>query len=97
MVGPDALNGDGLATVWGEVLGRAVRYGGDDLVAFEHRLKTGVPAWHARDLALMMRRYQVDGAIATSGDVAATAEVLGRPPRSYRAFASESAARWATA
>ena len=97
LVGPDALDGDGLAALWGEVLGRAVRYGGDDLAVLEQRLKAGGPAWHARDLALMMRRYQADGAVATAEEVAATAEVLGRPARTYRAFAEETAAKWVAA
>ena len=33
--GPDALTGEGTAEAWGRHLGREVRYGGDDLDAWE--------------------------------------------------------------
>ena len=95
LVGPNALGGAALATLWGEVLGREVRYVGDATETVEQRLKAAGPAWMARDLVLMLRRYQSDGAVATDAEVAATAEVLGQTPRSYRAFAGESAKGWA--
>jgi uncharacterized protein YbjT (DUF2867 family) len=37
LVGPDPLPGDAIAGIWSEVLGRQIRYGGDDLAAFEKR------------------------------------------------------------
>jgi uncharacterized protein YbjT (DUF2867 family) len=49
LAGPDALTGEGIASIWSEVLGRAIRYGGDDLVTMEQRLKSAMPAWHALD------------------------------------------------
>ena len=94
LVGPDSLTGDGLAAIWSEVLGRPVRYGGDDLAVLEQRLKARVPAWHALDLRLMFQRYQSDGAAASSEDVARLTALLGRPPRSYRDFARDAAAQW---
>ena len=95
LVGPDSLTGEGIAALWSEALGRAIRYGGDDLGAMEQRMKTALPAWHALDLRLMFRRYQTNGAIASAGDIARLTRLLGHPPRSYRAFAREAAARWA--
>jgi uncharacterized protein YbjT (DUF2867 family) len=94
VVGPDVLTGDGIAAIWSEALGRIVRYGGDDLVAMEQRLKATMPGWHALDLRLMVSRYQTDGAIAGADDVARFTKLLGRAPRSYRAFASDAAAQW---
>lgn len=94
LVGPEALGGNDLAALWSEVLQQPVRHGGDDLVALEQRLKSFGPAWLARDLTLMMRRYQQDGAVATPEELAQTVEVLGRAPRAYRAFAEEAAAAW---
>jgi uncharacterized protein YbjT (DUF2867 family) len=94
LVGPDGLTGEALAAIWSEALGRTIRYGGDDLEAMEQRLKSMLPAWHALDLRLMFSRYQSEGAVATAGDVARLTGLLGRPPRSYRAFAKDAAAQW---
>jgi uncharacterized protein YbjT (DUF2867 family) len=94
LVGPDVLTGVGIAAIWSEALGRMIRYGGDDQVAMEQRLKATMPAWHALDLRLMIARYQSDGAAATADDVAQFTALLGRPPRSYAAFAKDAAAQW---
>jgi uncharacterized protein YbjT (DUF2867 family) len=94
LVGPESLNGDRIAAIWGEVLGRPVRYGGDDLGPMEQRLKTMIPSWHAMDLRLMFSRYQTDGAVATAADVAHLTSLLGRAPRSYRDFTKAAAAEW---
>lgn len=95
LVGPDSLTGEGIAAIWGEALDRAIRYGGDDLGVMEQRLKTMLPAWHALDLRLMFSRYQTDGAVATADDVEHLTTLLGRAPRSYRAFAKDAAVQWA--
>lgn len=95
LVGPDALTGESIAAIWSAALGRAIRYGGDDLAAMEQRLKATMPAWHALDLRLMVSRYQSEGAAATAADVAQFTALLGRAPRSYRAFAKDAAAQWA--
>jgi uncharacterized protein YbjT (DUF2867 family) len=95
LAGPDALTGEAIATLWSEALGRAVRYGGDDLVTMEQRLKTTIPAWHALDLRLMVGRYQSDGAVASAGDNARLTALLGHAPRSYGDFAKAAAAQWA--
>jgi len=94
LVGPDSLTGEGIAAIWSEALGRAICYGGDDLGAMEQRLKTMMPAWHALDLRLMFSRYQSDGAAASADDMARLTRLLGRAPRSYRAFAKDAATQW---
>jgi uncharacterized protein YbjT (DUF2867 family) len=94
LVGPDPLTGGDMARIWSEALGRQIRYGGNDLVSLEKRMKTMMPAWHARDLRMMFGRYQSDGAIAASDDVERMTRLLGRPPRSYRDFANEAASQW---
>lgn len=94
LVGPDVLTGATLATLWTEILGRPITYAGDDLEGLEQRLKSFGPAWLAYDVKLMMRRYQEDGAIATSEDLVRLAALLGHPPRSYRDFAEAIAAGW---
>lgn len=58
-------------------------------------MKATMPAWHALDLRLMIARYQSDGAAASADDVAQFTALLGRPPRSYAAFAKDAAMQWA--
>ncbi|MCA0030308.1 NmrA/HSCARG family protein [Mesorhizobium sp. B263B2A] len=95
LVGPDSLTGEGIAAIWSEALGRAVRHGGDDLVVMEQRTKTMLPAWHALDLRLMFSRYQSDGAVATANDISRLTKLLGHAPRTYAAFAKDAATQWA--
>ncbi len=92
--GPDVLTGTSLAAVWGDALGRDVRYAGGDLDAFEKAVKTKAPAWLAYDLRAMMHRYQADGAVATQDDLDRLTTLLGRAPRTYRDFAQETARGW---
>ncbi|HZF85602.1 MAG TPA: NmrA family NAD(P)-binding protein [Burkholderiaceae bacterium] len=92
--GPDALTGASLADIWSDALGHEVRYAGGDLDVFEKAVKAQAPAWLAYDLRAMMRRYQVDGAVATPDDIERLTTLLGRPPRSYRDFARETARSW---
>lgn len=92
--GPAALTGATLAGIWADTLQRDVRYAGNDLDAFENNFKAFAPAWLAYDMRAMMRRYQLDGAVATPDDIARLTALLGRAPRSYRDFAQETAAQW---
>jgi uncharacterized protein YbjT (DUF2867 family) len=94
LVGPDALTGESIAGIWSEALGRAIRYGGDDLKVMEERLKAGMPAWHALDLRLMIAGYQREGAVGTPAEVARLTKLLGHAPRSYRDFARATAQSW---
>ncbi|MBE7202768.1 MAG: NmrA family NAD(P)-binding protein [Parafilimonas terrae] len=92
--GPDELTGDAVAAIWTEVLGRDVAYAGDDLDALERgMLAQGMPAWLAYDFRMMFRAMQVHGQ-AEPGAAGRVGEILGRPPRTYRAFAEEAASRW---
>jgi uncharacterized protein YbjT (DUF2867 family) len=65
--GPGALTGEALAVLWADVLGRDVRYAGNDRDAFERNLKLHALAWKAYDMRAMMHRYQDDGARTSSG------------------------------
>ena len=94
LAGPDALTGQSLAAIWAAALGREVRHAGGDLDAFEKAVRTNAPAWLAYDLRAMMHRYQADGARATAADLDRLAALLGRPPRSYRDFARDTARGW---
>ncbi len=95
LVGPQALTGAALAGIWSEVLGKPVSYGGDDLDAFEAQMASRAPGWMARDIRLMLGRFQRDGMVGSDNAVARMAELLGRPPRGYGDFAEGAAGEWA--
>lgn len=94
VVHPQTCTGEDLAGIWSRVLEREVRYGGDDLGAFEAASAQGGPGYLAYDMRLMFGRFQRDGMSAAEGTDARLQELLGRPMRSYRDFASEAAATW---
>jgi len=95
VVDPEVLTGDGLARIWTEVLEREVSYGGDDVLdGLEQQLTAFMPGWMAYDMRLMMRRFQVDGMLAAPGTDERLRALLGRPMRSYRDFATDTAATW---
>jgi hypothetical protein len=94
IVGPDVLTGGAIAGIWSETLGRPNHYAGDDLAAFEQQFRAFVPVWMAYDMRLMVDRFQRDGMVAASGDVDRLTALLGRPLRSYRDFAAETAKQW---
>jgi len=89
LVGPDTLTGAEVASIWSEVLGRPVVYGGDDPAGFEQNLATFMPKWMAYEMRLMAERYVSDGMIPAAGDVKRLTTILGRPLHSYRDFALE--------
>jgi uncharacterized protein YbjT (DUF2867 family) len=89
LVGPDTLTSTDVSGIWSDVLGRSIAYGGDDSAGFERNLRNFMPAWMAYDMRLMGERFVTDGMRPESGDVERLTALLGRPLRSYRAFASE--------
>jgi uncharacterized protein YbjT (DUF2867 family) len=94
LVGPDTLTGAELAAIWASVLGRDVRYGGDDLATFENQAAGIMPGWMAHDIRLMLRAFHRFGMIAGKDSRATFEALIGHPLRSYRAFAEEAAANW---
>ena len=94
LVGPEILTGDAVAGIWTKVLNKPVRYGGDDLAAFEHQFRAFAPAWMAYDFRLMFGRFQREGMLAERDDIDRLAALLGHPLRSYYDFAVETAKQW---
>ncbi|TCA29145.1 NmrA/HSCARG family protein [Rhizobium leguminosarum bv. viciae] len=92
LVGPQTLTGTGIAAIWSDVLARPIHYGGDNTEGFEQNLKQFMPGWMAYDMRLMSERFLTDGMLPEAGDVERLTALLGRPLRSYRAFASETVA-----
>jgi uncharacterized protein YbjT (DUF2867 family) len=89
LVGPEALSGDSVARIWSEELQREVRYGGNDVEAFERQMATFTPAWMAYDMRLMMGGIQNHGMRPEPGTVETLQKQLGRPLRTYRNFVRE--------
>ncbi|WP_105383546.1 SDR family oxidoreductase [Neorhizobium alkalisoli] len=89
LVGPETLTGAGIVAIWSDALARPIHYGGDNTEGFEQNLKQFMPAWMAYDMRLMGERFLTDGMLPETGDVERLTKLLGRPLRSYSAFASE--------
>lgn len=91
LVGPDTLTGTDIAAIWSDVLGRQINYAGGDTVVFEQSLKQFMPPWMAYDMRMMGERFLTDGMLPEGGDVERLTKLLGRPLRSYRDFAKDTA------
>jgi uncharacterized protein YbjT (DUF2867 family) len=94
VAGPDVWTGTATAAAWSEALGRHVVYGGDDIGRWEEAQRAFLPAWMAYDLARMFAHFQAHGLVAAPADIATLTRLLGRPPRSFVAFARETAGQW---
>jgi uncharacterized protein YbjT (DUF2867 family) len=94
IVGPEVFTGQSIAQLWSEVLGEPITYAGDDLDAAEKNFGMQLPSAMAYDTALMFRGFHREGMLGSPGTAGRLAEMLGRPLRTYRAFAEEAAAGW---
>lgn len=91
LVGPVTLTGTDIAAIWSDVLGRQINYAGGDTLVFEQSLKQFMPPWMAYDMRMMGERFLTDGMLPEGGDVERLTTLLGRPLRSYRDFAKDTA------
>lgn len=95
LVGPHVITGEQAAQIWSEVMGRPVKYGGDDTgSAFEQRQAQHMPGWQAHDLAAMFRGCQREGMNGKPSAATRLINLLGRPLGSYRAFAEKTLKSW---
>ena len=92
--GPEVLTADGIASIWTDVLGKPIRYAGDDLNIFERQSRAHMPPAMALDVTLMFDGWQKIGVPPMPGATERLTAMLGRPLRTYRAFAEETAANW---
>jgi uncharacterized protein YbjT (DUF2867 family) len=92
--GPDVLSGPRMAAIWSGLLGKEIRYPGDDMDAFEAQMREQAPAWSAFDIRMMFQGYLERGFVAETGDVETLTELLGHTPRRYQDFAKETALNW---
>ncbi len=94
IVGPDVLTGESVASAWSRALGKPVKYGGNDLDAWEAQSLQYLPAWMVFDFRLMYAHFQKNGLKASPEALARITKLLGHAPRSFDAFVTETAAAW---
>ena len=83
--GPVSLTGAESAAIWAEVLGRPVRYTGDDKAAWEVTLCRRVPdGKKRRDWRNSFRTLSWMTMATSSDQVEETTQLLGRAPTAYR-------------
>jgi len=92
--GPDVLSGPKMASIWSGLLGREIRYSGDDMDAFEEQMRKRAPSWSAFDIRMMFEGYLERGFVAEAGDIETLTRLLGHKPRRYEEFAKETALDW---
>jgi uncharacterized protein YbjT (DUF2867 family) len=96
LVGPNILTGSSTARIWSDVLRRPIAYAGNDLSRWEREQGAYLPPWMTFDFSRMYAFFQRDGLIASDVAVARLTSLLGHGPRSFAAFAEETAAGWET-
>src|ERR1035438_4525880 len=92
--GPEGLSGPKVASIWSGLLGKDIRYSGDDMDVFEEQMRKRAPSWSAFDIRMMFQGYLERGFAAEAGDVETLTEILGHTPRRYEDFAKETATLW---
>jgi uncharacterized protein YbjT (DUF2867 family) len=92
--GPEVLSGPKAASIWSALLGKEIRYSGDDMDAFEEEMRKRAPSWSAFDIRMMFQGYLERGFVAETGDIETLTDLLGHPPRGYEDFARETALSW---
>lgn len=92
--GPEVLSGAKAASIWSMVLGKEIRYAGDDMEAFEAQMRQKMPAWSAFDIRMMFQGYLERGFVVEESDLQTLTALIGHPPRRYEDFARETAQRW---
>jgi uncharacterized protein YbjT (DUF2867 family) len=94
LVGPEAHTGQSTAEVWSRALGREIKYGGNDLEAWEKQSLQYMPDWLVYDFKHMYAFFQAKGLKASPEAIDRQTKLLGHAPRSFGAFAMETAAAW---
>jgi len=87
--GPDTINGPGAAEVYAKHFGREVHYGGDDVDQWAKPVEAFLPPWLLDSLKKMFLGQQMNGGVADADAIAASADAIGHPLRTFDAFAAE--------
>jgi uncharacterized protein YbjT (DUF2867 family) len=92
--GPEVLSGPKVASIWSEVLGKEVRYPGENMDAFEEQMREQAPSWSAFDIRMMFQGYLERGFVAGPGDLETLTRLLGHSARRYEDFARQTTLAW---
>lgn len=92
--GRERLNGEDVARVFARHLRREIRYGGDDLDAWEKQAQHMMPHWMVQDLHVMYQYFQEHGLIASDEELKRQAAILGHEPRKFDDFVVEILPGW---
>jgi uncharacterized protein YbjT (DUF2867 family) len=92
--GPEVVSGPKAASIWSKVLGKEIRYAGDEMDAFEEQMRKRAPSWSAFDIRMMFEGYLERGFTAEDGDLETLTKLLGHAPRRYEDFAGETLLKW---
>jgi uncharacterized protein YbjT (DUF2867 family) len=92
--GPTVLSGPKAASIWSKVLGKEIKYAGDNLDIFEEQMRKHAPSWAAFDIRMMFQGYLERGFVAGDDDTAILTKLLGHEPRAYEDFANETLREW---
>jgi uncharacterized protein YbjT (DUF2867 family) len=92
--GPTVLSGPKAASIWSKVLGKEIKYAGNDMDMFEDQMRKHAPSWAAFDIRMMFQGYLERGFVAADGDTARLTKLLGHEPRAYEDFANETMREW---
>jgi uncharacterized protein YbjT (DUF2867 family) len=87
--GPDTISGPGAAEVYAKHFGRKAFYGGDDVDAWGKPVEAFLPPWLLDSLKKMFLGQQQHGGVADAAAVAASAEAVGHPLRTFDDFVAE--------
>lgn len=94
LVGPEAVTGESTTRTWSRVLGKEIKYAGDDLDAWEKQQLQYLPDWMVFDFREMYAYFQKHGLKASAAAIERQSQLIGHAPRSFDAFAEETAAAW---
>ena len=94
LVGPSMITGPGNAAIWSKLLGKEIKYTGHNFDQWEEQMRARVASWTAFDLRMMFQGYFDRGFASTETEVARITKLLCHTPRSYEAFATETAEIW---
>jgi uncharacterized protein YbjT (DUF2867 family) len=92
--GPQVLSGPNVASIWSRLLGKEIRYAGNEMDAFEEQMRKRAPSWSAFDIRMMFQGYLERGFVAETGDLETLTNLLGHAPRRYEDFARETVVNW---
>jgi uncharacterized protein YbjT (DUF2867 family) len=92
--GPTVLSGPKAASIWSKVLGKEIKYAGDNLDTFEEQMRKHAPSCAAFDIRMMFQGYLERGFAADGSDVATLTKLLGHEPRTYDDFVKETVHAW---